>query len=92
METNNFFPEVEEDETRLNDQILELGLKVNLDEAEIALDRKEIDILLNHILSYPSTSQAELHRDSNRLGKLDFDKDEKYRRISEHVHLIAIRM
>lgn len=58
METNNFFPEVEENESRLNDQILELGIKVNLDESEMSLDRKEIDILLNHILSYPSSAQA----------------------------------
>jgi hypothetical protein len=49
------------------------------------LDRKEIDILLNHILSYPSTKNAELHRDSNRLGQLDFDKEEKYRKISDNV-------
>jgi hypothetical protein len=42
-------------------------------------------MLLNHILSYPSIAKAELHCDSNRLGDLDFDKEEKYRRISDTV-------
>jgi hypothetical protein len=37
-----------------------LGLKVNAGE-EFAVDRKEINMLLNHILSYPSTAKAELH-------------------------------
>lgn len=49
------------------------------------MDRREIDMLLNQMLSYPSTEKAVLHRDSNRLGKLDFDKEEKYRRISDTV-------
>ena len=63
---------------------MELGLKVNSGE-EFLLDKKEIDILLNHILSYPSTAKAELHCNSNRLGQLDYDKNEKYRKISETV-------
>ncbi len=44
---------------------------------EEELDRKELNILLNHVLAYPSTEEAERHRDSNRLGILDIDRQQK---------------
>ncbi len=57
----------------LDTQIEELGIKVAKGQQEKA-DRKELNKLLNHILSYPSTKQAEIHRKANRLGGLDVDK------------------
>ena len=52
----------------------ELGLKMRLDGNTVA-DKKEIYLLLNHYMSYPSTQQAETHRQANKLGVLDVDKE-----------------
>lgn len=48
-------------------------------------------MLLNQILSYPSTEQAEMHRNANRLGQLDVDKEGRYNRISDKVLLWLVR-
>ena len=68
----------------------ELGLKIRLDGNTVA-DRKEIYLLLNHYMSYPSTQLAETHRQANKLGVLDVDKEERYQRISSQVHLKILR-
>ena len=40
-------------------------------------DIEELNMILEQILSYPSTELAELHRDANRLGNFDIRKDEE---------------
>jgi hypothetical protein len=39
------------------------------------MERKELYLLLNHYLQYPSTPLAETHRQANRLGLLDVNHE-----------------
>lgn len=79
------------DEQDLDRQIQELGIKVAEGPAAKE-DRKELYMLLNQILSYPSTEQAENHRTANRLGQLDLNQEERYQKISDRVFLLSARI
>lgn len=50
-------------------------------------DKKELYYILNRLLSYPSTELAETHQSANRLGQFDINSEERYRRITDIVHL-----
>ena len=76
-----------EQEAELSIQAKELGLKIRKDENEEE-DRRELYLLLNHYLSYPSTQDAEIHRQANRLGKLDVNQELRYKQISCRVLLV----
>lgn len=48
-------------------------------------------MLLNYYLSYPSTEHAKMHRQANRLGLYDVNKEERYNRISKQVRTMIGR-
>jgi hypothetical protein len=61
-------------------------LKIDKSKDEVE-DKKELYYLLNRLLSYPSTELAETHRSANRLGMFDVNSEERYKRITDIVHL-----
>ena len=47
-------------------------------------DLDELRYILGHILAYPSTELADLHRDANRLGEYDLkENDLKQKKLEE---------